>query len=103
MTEEELQKKKKNYIGILTNTHFSTLRNKIIYSLGGDENSKIMTDLFIYLLHINKQQWDEHRLQMTEYGYLYVGNSYDEEGKPYRYNHDLVFFREKNSPIFEKG
>lgn len=71
MTEEELQKKKKNYIGILTNTHFSTLRNKIIYSLGGDENSKIMTDLFIYLLHINKQQWDEHRLQMTEYdGYF---------------------------------
>ena len=76
MTEEELKKKKKNYVGILTNTMISTLRNKIIYSLGGDEDSKIMTDLFIYLLHINKQQWDDHRIQMMEYdGYFLQSGS----------------------------
>ena len=74
MEKDELQRKEKNYTGILTNTMFSTLRNKIIYSLGGDENSKIMTDLFIYLLHINKQQWDEHRLQMNEYDGYFLQN-----------------------------
>ena len=74
MTEEDLKKKEKNYVGILTNTQISTLRNKIIYSLGGDENSKIMTDLFIYLLHINKQQWDEHRMKMTEKDVYFLQN-----------------------------
>ena len=73
MNENDLERKKKNYIGILTNTQISTLRNKIIYSLGGSDNSYStkMTDLFIYLLHKDKQQRDDHRTLMIEHdGYF---------------------------------
>lgn len=92
---------------ILTNGSYQYLHSLLIYSLGGDKNSKKITELLIYLLNINKQQWNCNPQQMTQYkGYflksqqqimkdLFVSDTYVREGLTDLMNRDLIYFEQK--------
>ena len=77
--EKELRYTESYFEGTLTNTRYSTLRNKLIFSLGGDEMAKTMTDLLIYLMSVKKQQWEKNQGQMLDYDEYFLQNCFQIE------------------------
>ena len=72
--EKKLRYTESYFEGTLTNTRYSTLRNKLIFSLGGDEMAKTMTDILIYLMSVKKQQWEKNQEMMLKYDEYFLQN-----------------------------
>lgn len=59
---------------VLGDTRHSTLRNKLIFALGRDENARRLTDLLTYLITIQREQWKKNPDQMSEYEGYFLRN-----------------------------